>query len=273
MQVDPTPLTIGAATEVSLPEAPLARVIAQVRFPQILAITKPAVVADLQEKLRSAYPILVREEARTVELNPTGESRIAEGETIWRMADRKDAATWRVSLGTGFVAIETAAYESRTDFMSRLQDVVGVVEEMFQPANADRIGLRYIDRLTGEALDRIGDMVQPGVLGMMHPGDDGVPALRAATVHLMTQVQLLAEAGLIQGRWGLLPPNTTHDPNALDPEDGPSWILDLDMYSGDSLPFESEGVVSKAGAFARHLYSVFRSMVTDEFLRFYGGKP
>ena len=270
MQAEPQPLATEIPANVHLPNTPLARVLAQVRFPPILSISKADAVADFQESLRSIYPHLNREEVRNVDLTKN-EPDVTKA-TIWRLADRERAAQWRVSLGSDFVALETAAYTSREDFLARLRTAVANVQEHFRPADAKRIGLRYVDRLTGDAVGRIGELVQPSVLGLLRPDETSPTALRNATVHLVTQAQLLAAEGVIQGRWGNLPPNTTYDPTVLDPVDGPTWVLDLDMFVQDTMPFEADMLAAKAGCFARRLYSVFRQMVTDEFLLFYGAK-
>ena len=90
----------------------------------------------------------------------------------------------------------------------------------------------------------------------------------------MNETQFLAQDGSrIQGRWGKLPPNTTHDPNSLDPVAEPSWVLDLDMFTSEPQPFASAELLQTATDFAECLYWLFRQMVTNEFLRFYGGEP
>ena len=48
----------------------------------------------------------------------------------------------------------------------------------------------------------------------------------------------------------------------------PSWVLDLDMFTTESLPFTSEGLLTTATSFAEYLYWLFREMVTEEFLTF-----
>ncbi|WP_446830460.1 TIGR04255 family protein [Candidatus Foliamicus sp.] len=274
MQVEPIPLVDMSPAEVRLPNAPLARVIAQVRFPPILSIQKekPDSVADFQEALRIDYPHLHRDEIHYIKVG-TGKPNISEP-VIWRLADQSEAPKWRVSLGTNFIALETWRYSSRDDFLRRLRRVLAVVEECFDPAEAQRLGLRYIDRLQGEAVSSIGELIQPSVLGILWPEGEASNALREATAHMVTQAQFVAQQGeIIQGRWGTLPPGATHDPDALQPIQEPSWVLDLDMFSQKPLPFNSGELVGKAEGFARQIYSVFRLMVTEEFLMHFGGKP
>ena len=158
--------------------------------------------------------------------------------------------------------------------MSRRPNVPTTVEQAFKPASASRLGLRYIDRLTDEAVNRVGDRIHPEVLGLVRPPESPHPALRESLIHLMTEAQFLAQDGArIQGRWGQLPKNATYDPHALEPVAKPSWILDLDMFTTESLPFASEHLLTTAMGFAECLYWLFRQMVTEEFLKFYGGEP
>ena len=272
MQAQPIPLATEAPLEVPLSQPPLVWVIAQVRFPPILTIHKEESVADFQEALRAEYPYLHKEEVTDIKVGAGENPRVSE-EIIWRLADHKESATWRVSLGVNFVAIETSKYISRKNFLSRLGTILASVEECFAPAEAQRIGLRYIDHLKGEAVDKIGDLVRPGVLGILQPNKGPADTLREATVRLMTQTEFVAKEGVIIGRWGNLPSNTTYDPDVVKAVDEPSWVLDLDMFTSEALPFKSESLRVTTETFAKRIYSVFRLMVTDEFLKFYGGKP
>lgn len=263
------PLTGEGPAEVPLPYAPLVRVIAQVRFPPILSINTAEKVANFQESLRSDYPHLEKDHIRSIEFGPASEPNISDA-IIWRFADRSDSLRWRVSLGLDFVALETSNYDSRTDFHRRFLEVLSDVETCFNPAETQRIGLRYIDRINGNGVSKVSDLIQPGVLGILHPDEGPQDLLRRATVNSMTQAQFEAEEGTIQGRWGKMPANTTFDPDALQPISEASWVLDLDMYSTNSLPFKSKDLVETTMAFSARIYSVFRLMVTDEFIRFYG---
>ncbi len=216
------------------------RVIAQVRFPPILTIRDPDKVAVFQEALRETYPNLIQEPVHSIELGGGQTPTISQG-LIWRLADRERDPAWRVSLGVDFVALETSSYDSRGDFLKRLRTVLSTVDQGFKPASASRLGLRYIDRLTDDAVDRVRDLIHPGVIGILKPAGNPHPELAESVVHLMTESQFVAQDGArVQGRWGLLPANATYDRNSIKPVDNPSWVLDLDMFTTESQPFASE---------------------------------
>lgn len=267
-QLDPKPIP-----EVHLDRAPLARVLAQARFPPILAISKANEVASFQEALRETYPNLNHEQVHSIELVGGQTPNVQQG-LVWRLADGETEPAWRVSLGVDFVALETSNYDSRDDFLARLGDVLSAVEESFKPASASRLGVRYIDRLTGAAFKRINDMIHAEILGVIRPTDTLDSSLTESVIHQITEAQFQAPGGArVQGRWGQLPGNTTYDPDVLKAVEVPSWVLDLDMFTTQSQGFVSQDLVTTARGFAECLYWLFRQMVTVEFLRFHGGEP
>jgi uncharacterized protein (TIGR04255 family) len=267
----PRPLTGPPPAEVPLTRAPLVRVIAQVRFPQILSIRNPDKVAGFQDAIRGTYPVLVEEPTKEVIFIPPGEPEIRDSR-IWRFLDHEPEWKWRASVSPDFVALETNAYQSRTDFLARLETIVAAAEDAFNPAEARRLGVRYIDRLTDAAVARVDKLIQPKVLGIAL--EDGKPPvnLAAAAAHLLTEARFIADEGQIQARWGSLPGNATIDPNALDPIPDPSWVMDLDMFTEKPQAFMTASILSEATSFTQRIYSVFREMITDEFLKYYGGR-
>ncbi len=276
--IEPVPLSpVPTSEEVPLPRAPLARVIAQVRFSPILAITRPDRVAGFQEAIREIYPHLDLEHASHVTL-VAGQPPSISQEQIWRLTDRGQRPRWRISLSTGFVAIETDDYESRRDFLHRFDAVIDAVKSEFNPKEATRLGLRYIDRLTGDAVKRIREFVRSDVLGVAHgsqglSADDPSAVIRDSITRVMTEAEFKAKDGnRVRGRWGRMPAGKTYDPNALKPVPEPSWILDLDMFTSKPQCFESSRLLKTTEGFAETLYWIFRQIVTEQFLEFYGGR-
>ena len=270
--MQPQELTPTPIKEVPLPRSPLVKVVAQVRFPPILSISDRTKVAVVQELLRDTYAYLGEHQVHHVAIPPGGEPSVSQ-DLIWRFSDHASEPRWRVSLGIGFVALETSSYSSRSDFLNRFRAVVAAVEEAFSPAEAARLGLRYVDRLSGEAIGRIRELVRPEALGILGPAGASSPELGDSVIHLLTDAQFAAqENALIRGRWGQLPPGATFDPDVIEPIDQTSWCLDFDMFTTTPQPFSSAGLHAESRRFAADLYWMFRQVVTDEFLRFHGGQ-
>ena len=269
----PQPLDPTPTPQVPLERAPLARVISQARFPPILGVRNRDKVAVFQEALREDYPFLQEEHVHQVDL-PAGQNPSVQKEVIWRLANQQQNPEWRVSLGVSFIALETSDYESRQDFLARMEAVVHAVGRVFKPPSVTRLGLRYIDRLTGPAVEQIDRLVRPEFLGLAHSGEARpLLPLRDSLLHMMTDALFLAADGnQIHGRWGELPPNATYDPNALEPVPERSWVLDLDMFTNAAASFTVPELVATTRRFAESIYWLFRQIVTDDFLRFFGGR-
>jgi len=264
MSVIVDPLVDPLPPEVPLRDTPLVRVIAQLRFPEVLSVEQREFVAPFQEAIRSTYPVLRSEQTQGLLFGQGGVSP-GRSQTAWRFLDA--TAQWRVTLTPDFLALETTKYASRSDFLERLKVVVQALDEHIEPAQVDRLGLRYIDRISGTALDEISQLIRPEVRGIVGT----VSAAHAA--HALTESAFDVENARVLGRWGLLPAGTTVDPTAIEPLQEKSWLLDLDMFSTAPLPFDVDGVVENAQRYAERIYTVFRWAVTDAFLLRYGAMP
>jgi uncharacterized protein (TIGR04255 family) len=147
--------------------------------------------------------------------------------------------------------------------MANLGEVLRAFETIFQPKSATRLGMRYIDQIRPPSFERIGDLLIPEVLGTAKFfGKD--------SQHLITQMSVNASPGTLLARWGKLPKGMTIDPTIM-PTEEDSWIIDLDLSETSESSFDPEALVAKVRTYAERIYTVFRWMVTNEFLREYGG--
>ena len=181
------------------------------------------------------------------------------GSMVWRFHDRNDI--WRVSLAPNFVAIETTKYDSRTDFFSRLRDVLSALVKVTEggPVVQERFGIRYVNRLRDPQIERLSQLVQLEILGLMGAslGEElgfsvCESSFNVGRAHLLT-------------RWGLLPPRATTDPTAH-PTAGPKGrgCSDLDMYEAQQPDFDVTAVAECGKGFAETIYAFFRWCVTDD---------
>lgn len=263
--VNTNPLIAKPPKEVPLKAAPLVRVIAQVRFPPILSIQERSFVGHFQEAIREKYPILQPEQTRGLIFSPQGLMQ-TEPQVIWRFADAD--GNWRLSLASDFISLETVAYSSRSDFLERLENVLLALDIHIKPQIVERFGLRYIDRLLSQEMKDISKLVRPEIAGILgtEVGQNVHQTINESLFNIPEgQEQIIA-------RWGLLPANATIDPAAVEPVGEPSWVLDIDMSLSTQRPFSVEGLVSEGQRFAERIYTVFRWVVNDDFLRRFGGE-
>jgi uncharacterized protein (TIGR04255 family) len=260
------PLHGPSPDEVPLPNAPLVSVIAQVRFPALLSVHNRDRVAIFQEAIRDRYPHLERQDIPTIMVVSGGApSPVSDPLVHWRFADEAAGFKWRVTLAQDFIALETRAYESRQNFMERLETILQTVGETLAPTHMTRFGMRYIDQIKGEPMARIETLLRKEVLGV-------VPCAGADTRQVITEFAAAAEQGELLARWGRLPAGMTVDSNLLPAIQEDSWLIDLDVSRAGQVAFEAKGIVETARSAAERVYAVFRWMVTEEFLRSYGGK-
>lgn len=263
MDGTPDPLVSSPPAEVPLTNAPLVRVITQVRFPEILSIEQSDFVAPFQEAIRGVYGVLRKEQTQGFIVGPGGPVP-AKLQVAWRFID--SAGHWRVSLTPDFLALETTNYTNRSDFLGRFSLVAEALAEHVAPSQVDRLGVRYIDRITGADVDDLKKLVRAEVCGIA-----GTSAATHAVHSLSESVFELPEAG-VTARWGRMPAGATVDPAALEPVNEKSWILDLDMYSTTPISFAVEELLARARSYSERIYTIFRWAVTDAFLLRFGGK-
>ncbi len=255
-----------AIEEVHLDHAPLALVVAQVRFPTITSIAEEqSFIAPFQERLRADYPVLRHEFQTQLILGPEGPMQQNTGR-LWRF--NQHGGPWSVALASDFVALSTSQYTSRRDFLDRLRRVLKAFEEWLQPAICDRLGVRYVDRVHDpRLLTKLDELLRPEILGVcaVQTGDDAVTLKHSLADSTFT----FADDSELHGRWGLLPAQTTFDP-AIEPSAAPSWVLDIDVYTTSSKDFSGDALADRAYVFAERVYRFFRWAVTDAFLDEHG---
>jgi uncharacterized protein (TIGR04255 family) len=245
------PLTNPPPAGRDLASPPIERVIVQVTFPEILAVTNPAVAAAFQEKVRAHYPFL------RIDLAPDGRGGT---QNLYRMGDTH--GRWRLSLGTSFVALETTAYTSRTEILERLAEVVTALNETIRPGAATRIGIRYINR--GQIADT------GGLKDILRDGMAGAAGL-FPTAHLsLSETHMPCAEGGITIRYAQLPAGASPDVNLLAPMQTPTWVFDIDTYTTSDVPvvddFSAKAISNIAAALATRALAAFRWSFKQDFL-------
>lgn len=264
------PFTAEIPKEVPLANAPLVRVIAQVRFPTVVSILRPEALATFQEAVRHRYPVLREERSQGIAFG-LGGAQSLEPQLIWRFsgsAAPKASDDWTLALTKDFISIEAGTYTSRRDFLERLEEALAALQAAFHPASMDRLGIRYVDRIQGEIVNDLQKYVSREMLGVL-----GSPLRAHANEHALSDFGFSLKEGSLRARWGLMPPKMTYDPGAFEPVDETSWVLDLDAFTRTQSEFDTRQIVDRARYFTERIYAFFRWSVTDDFLRAYGGNP
>lgn len=260
------PLSGPPPEEVPLKNAPLVKVIVQVAFPEILKIREGKNLSEFQELIREEYPFFERKDidSQAIELASDGAKVRTEKSVIWRFFD--PSQNWTVSLAPNFLALETIEYSSRADILKRLTTLVSAVEGVYNPRIVVRLGMRYIDQLKDGAYEDLAKYVRREIIGVF--GLTEMDRLQ----HGITEASFTADEGNLLMRCAHLAPQTTFDPGMVKPIPEQSWILDLDLSDTTHKPFNSSEIVENVKSFSERLYASFRWLVTDDFMKHYGGE-
>ncbi|GAB3220707.1 hypothetical protein GCM10027586_12070 [Kineococcus gypseus] len=240
--------------------------LAQVQFPPLSAlIADDRVAGEFAAVVRSSYPIMVPQQESTFLIGPQGVQEQPLTTRSWQL--RSADESWGVHVGSSFLSLDTGAYVSRSDFLSRWDAVWSAFVGLADPPVTTRVGIRYINQVADEALlEHLDALLEPPVLGMV-----GVPLDGAERLHALGQAQFrVEESRFLTVRSGLVPAGLVLDPS-VPPSDRPCWVLDLDAFEetrGDAAPPRVREVLATSAALA---HAFFRWSTTDRFIETFGG--
>lgn len=253
--------------EVRLANAPLARVIVQVRFPQLAALSSGNETAlKFIARMSDAYPILREGRNLSINISPEGVQEAKGSTPVWQLRSPDEA--WQISFSNTTFTLDTSAYEDRTTFLNKFEENLKIFLEVAKPPSFERLGFRYINRVSDDqTVSRLKELVQTEILGGMGVYTNGAELQQSmceSIYRMEPKAQLLA-------RWGLLPEGVVLDPS-IPPVLKKSWWLDIDVSSTEKENFDSKEIVQRVNDLAIQGYRFFRWVVKDEFLELHGAK-
>lgn len=253
---------------VPLDQAPLVRVLAQVQFPPFsqFLVDDAQIARRLGSDLADYYPLFEEGYDTTLTLSPEGMPTGTTQTKIWRL--RSADNDWQVSLAQNFLSLDTGAYLRRSDFAERFQTVWSAFRAIAPPPRIQRVGIRYVNRVTDTGLlRRLPELLRQEVAGVV-----GQPAGSGRLVRAINEAEYEFPQGeAFLARWGLLPARVTLDPS-IAPADSPSWLLDVDssrVWPNGASDVREVGEISSD--LALRCYQFFRWSVHSEFLDVHGG--
>lgn len=257
----PAPFGGRAPEERSLPSSPLEAVVVQSRFSSVLSIDQKEGLIPFQERARKQYPLFEQAMAQSLQMDIGVQAPVFRPVTthVWRLMD--PTKNFVVSLTSDAITLETRAYPGRADFMSRWTELLGWVEEVFSPGLSLRLGIRYLNRLSGDDIGHLPEWVIPNLIGV------ALPEYREHVTQAISEANVAVEEGQLLMRWGILPPNLTIAPGMLDPVPTSSWLLDLDASCEQQTEFCALDLATACERLSERVYSVFRWAITETGLK------
>lgn len=237
---------------------PLAEVICQLRFPEILAISSQAPV-DFQEAIRSEYPgFLRRQEMQPPRITGSGDNlKVHQQPTVTNYQFSSPDGVWRVNLTGTFISLTCSRYTCWEEFAAKLDKPLAAFIRIYHPAYFERIGLRYMNFISRFDLGLEGvpfsQLMQPCYLGPLMEEDVTEAAASRCTVDAEMAIRGGCRVKLHAGP-GLVKRGGKEDKEI-------KFIFDQDLYMpGQLQPNLVAGALQTLHAQAD---SIFRGAITD----------
>lgn len=237
---------------------PLAEVICQLRFPEILSIEANAPAA-FQEAIRRDFPQFSRrQENPPPTLSGTnGNLSLQKQPTVTNYQFSSADGAWWVNLTGKFISLSCSKYTCWEDFAQKLDKPLAAFIQVYQPAYFERIGLRYVNFISRGELGLQGTpysrLIAPCYLGVLGEEDISEAAVNRNSVDVECGIRGGCRAKLHAGP-GMVKRNGQPDKEV-------KFVLDMDLYMLGQTPVKlSAGALQTLHGQA---YSIFRGAITD----------
>ena len=237
---------------------PIADVICQLRFPEILTIGANLPV-EFQEAIRAEFPRFGSvQETPAPKLtgtpgNFTVQNQPASVNYHFSSAD----GVWRVNLTSKFISLTCSRYDCWEVFAKKLDKPLAAFIKLYQPAYFERVGLRYLNFISRKDLELenrpFRELIAPCWLGPL--------ALDGANEAAFSRNSVDAEFSLRGGCRAKVHagPGNVKRSGKADPE--LKFVLDMDLYMPGNVPVNlSAGALQTLHSQA---YPLFRGAITD----------
>lgn len=251
-------------TRYSYQSSPLIEVICQLRFPTILSIgsTEPA---QFQEQVRGEFPRYAAKQEQQPPRLVNGKLEQTPPITNYNFISAD--GVWKINLTKDFIALSTLRYTTWEEFAQKLDKVLALFIQIYQPAFFERIGLRYINAFSRKRLGLEGelwdDLINQPFIGVLSE-----PDVEETLVH---KCALDVEMALGEDRRLKLHagPGMLGD-GKQDPE--PKFILDGDFsVAGKQLP--AQRIAGDLDVLHDYAVRLFNSAITKELHDAMGPTP
>jgi uncharacterized protein (TIGR04255 family) len=239
---------------------PLTEVICQLRFPPILRVTSDeTALADLQERLRDAYPEFREERGPAAGIPAEMSQMIADlplqlhGESTYAFDSEDGLRT--ITVAREFIAVTERDYRRWESLKEEIERVKSAVEEIYAPSFYTRIGLRYQDVINREELGLADkpwyELVKPPMAGLLGSDSDVRDDVREIVGTAALEIPGVS-GGSVRLQYGLA--TRGEDPVKI-------YGMDADFFTSErSSP---DDVFPTLAIFNKHAGNYFRWSITE----------
>lgn len=243
--------------------SPLSLVVCQVRHEENIAASEPKRAFRVHEAVKDSYPVLEQQSGQelTITAGPLGvQTMPGVSQRGWKM--RSNDQTWNAVVMPDFFSLETTDYDDWSDFRRRLDVLSKAVTSAVEPSLEQRIGLRFIDRITHPDVKTPKDWgrwIDPAFLG---------PIAHERIGEGVTTSQQIIQLEAGDGRSLILRHGAVRDPEA-----GGQWtyLIDQDCFVQRGRPFDVDQLLEAAESLHTLALQVFQQAITTDLYRYLKG--
>ena len=201
----------------------LIETICQLRFPTILSIdTKEP--ADFQDTIRSEFP------RYACQMDPV-KGPDGKQQQVRNHSFITEDGMYKLSLTKDFIALSTMRYPGWEGFARMLDEPLGQFIRVYQPAFFERIGLRFLNGISRQALGlserRWNDLLQPQYLSILDDDEVNEPDVAKCSVDIERRLDAKCGVKMHAGPGSIR--RTIRGQTVQEQET--RFILDLDVYA------------------------------------------
>ncbi len=239
-------------------KSPLAEVICQLRFPEILSI-EANVPAQFQEAIRQEFPVYsVRKETPPPVLSGApGNLQMQPQKSNNNYQFVSADGLWQINLTSKFLSLSCRHYSSWEDFAGKLDKPLAAFIQIYKPAFFQRVGLRYLNFISRRDLELEGipyrQLIEPQYLGIL--GDEDVNEMTT------NRCSMDAEFAIRGGCKCKLHTGPGMVKRNGQPDSEVKFVLDLDVFMDGQLEIKLSAPALQT--LQGQAFSIFRGAITD----------
>jgi uncharacterized protein (TIGR04255 family) len=252
---------VPVAAEERLERAPLALAVCQIKYETTLSVSDGHTARALQDALGGRERYGKVEQVSGIALNVSLASNASpaiqssQGLGGWRFTSLD--GEWTVSVLPDFAGIETTRYDTwSAGFGERLEQLAAAVAKVISPAFEQRLGLRYINRLSDLPIARPSDWgryLSAELAGpLLHPVFGGAITASQQILSLSLNASADITATLRHG--------------TVEAPEGVSYLLDIDVSRQTSREFDPQTIAMDANQFRGYAVRLFQSSLDAGYL-------
>ena len=236
---------------------PLAEVICQLRFPEILTIQANAPAA-FQDAIRDQFPVYLRRQELPLPSVLSGNLPLQKKEPVINHQFATSDGVWRVNLTSKFISLTCSKYTCWEAFAAHLDKPLASFIQTYQPAYFERVGLRYLNFISRMQLGLeeipFSQLIVPCYLGLLAEEDVTESLVGRSTVDCEMPIQHGCRIKLHAG------PGKVKRGNKEDSE--VKFIFDQDLYKNGQLQLNL--IPATLQTLHSQAFSIFRGAITEK---------